>query len=110
MERLGIHTEPVKAQLLTTPIKFDLAGKSGVTIDSFANAEGEAVYRLQWTDYVVNEWNEFYATLSLALARVAVLSACIEEDLKNEDSTLLFKNDSETFANHAYNFINNEVK
>jgi hypothetical protein len=109
VERLGIHTESAKAQLLTTPIKFDLAGKSGVTIDSFANAEGEAIYRLQWTDYVVNEWNEFYATLSLALARVAVLSACIEEDLKNEE-TLFFKSDSETFANHAYNFISNEVK
>jgi hypothetical protein len=96
VERLGIHTESAKAQLLTTPIKFDLAGKSGVTIDSFANAEGEAIYRLQWT-------------LSLALARVAVLSACIEEDLKNEE-TLFFKSDSETFANHAYNFISNEVK
>lgn len=110
MERLGIHTEPIKAQVATDPIKFDLAGQAGVTIDSFANAGGEVIYRLQWTDYVVNEWNEFYATLSLALARVAVLSACIEEDLRNEDSTLLFKNDSETFANHAYHFINNEVK
>ena len=109
MERLGIHTESVKAQIVTAPIKFDLAGQVGVTIDSFTNAEGEVIYRLQWTDYVVNEWNEFYATLSIALARVAVLSACVEEDLKNTDK-VLFKFDSDTFATHAYNFISNEVK
>jgi hypothetical protein len=57
----------------------------------------------------VNEWNEFYATLSIALARRSVLSACVEEDLKNTDK-LFFKCDSETFATHAYNFISNEVK
>lgn len=108
MERLGIHTESVKVQAITSPIEFDLAGQAGVKIDSFTNADGEAVYRLHWTDYVVNEWSEFYATLSLALARVAVLSACVEEDLKN-DEVLSFKNDSATFAIHAYDFINKET-
>lgn len=110
MERLGIHTEPAKAQLLANPIKFDLAGNTGVTIDSFTNAQGEIVYRVQWVDYVVNEWNEYYATLSLALARVAVLTACVEEEVENQNATLAFVNGSETFSQHAYNFINGEVK
>jgi hypothetical protein len=109
VERLGIHTEPIKAQAVSAPIKFDLFGQAGVTIDPFTNAEGEVIYRLQWNDYVVNEWNEYYATLSLALARVAVLSACIEEEVKN-DTTIMFKSDSSTFADHAYQFINNQVK
>ena len=111
MEKIGIHTEAIKARLVSAPIKFDLGGQVEVSVDSFANANGEVIYRLQWNDYLVNEWNEYYATLSLALARVAVLSACVEEDLKNDTSlSLSFKFDSSTFADHAYQFISNEVK
>lgn len=107
MEALDLHTKPATEKLLSASIKFDLGGETGITIDSFTNSEGKTIYRLSWTDYVANECNEFYATLSLALARLAVLTACIEQSTE-EDVTIL-KNTSESFAFHAYQFINNQV-
>jgi hypothetical protein len=109
MNLIGNHTEANAVKMLVAPIKIDLAGKSGVAIDAFTNAQSENVYRLQWTDYVINEWNEYYATLPLALARVAVLSACIETD-DADDLPLLFKHDSTTFALQASKFINGQVE
>lgn len=111
MESIGIHTEANTAKVMTAPIKFDLGGQCGITIDSFTNASGENVYRVLWTDYVANDWSEYFATLSLALTRVAVLSACVEEDLKTDTSlSLMFKFESSAFADHAYRFINEQVK
>lgn len=33
---------------------------------------------LWWTDFVANEWLEHYPTVSLAIARLALLQACYE--------------------------------
>lgn len=108
MENIGIHTEPQVATVIEAPIKFDLAGECGIIVDSFINSNGESVYRLQTTDYVANEWNEYYASLSLALMRVATLTAIVESDKKHETS-LSFKNDSTLFADKAYAFIEGQV-
>lgn len=40
-------------------------------------AEG---YSLWWTDYVANDWLEWYPSLSVALARVAALLLCGEHE------------------------------
>jgi hypothetical protein len=58
-----------------TIASFDLNGVSGITIEKI-----DAAFKLRWTDYVVNEWEEVYPTLSVALARAAALVACGETD------------------------------
>ena len=35
---------------------------------------------LWWTDFVANEWLEHYPTVSLAIARLALLQACGESE------------------------------
>jgi len=37
-------------------------------------------FTLEWTDYVVNDWCEVFDTLSVALARLAVLAKCEEQN------------------------------
>jgi len=110
MENIGIHTESNKASVITAPIKFDLSGQCFITVDYFTNTANEAVYRVQTTDYVINEWNEYFATLSLALMRVATLTACIEFEVNHEGESLAFVNDPSVFADHAHRFINEQVK
>ena len=110
MENIGIHTEPTKAQLLSEPITFDLGRECQITIDAFVNAENESVYRVKWIDYIANEWNEYFASISLAFARVAVLSACLEFEIANDENEKLgFRNDPSVFSDHAHRFINGQV-
>lgn len=110
MENIGIHTEPAKAQLLSEPITFDLGRECQITIDTFVNAENESVYRVKWIDYIANEWNEYFASLSLAFARVAVLSACLEFEMSNDENEKLgFRNDPSVFADQAHRFIDGQV-
>jgi hypothetical protein len=40
----------------------------------------DAVYRLAWTDNVANEWEEYYPTIALANARLALLLKSVEND------------------------------
>ena len=111
MENKGIHTQPAEVAVISEPIKFDLGSNTcGVKIDTFTNADGEAVYRVLWTDYAVNEWNEYYSSLAVALMRVAMLTATVEHELAELDATLSFTNDSTTFAHNAQMFIQGEVK
>ena len=87
-------------------IKIDLFDTSGVRIIEFTSKEGEKIYRLTWTDYVVNTWTEHYDSLAMALARVAVLAHCIQ----NEDSMLGYKTGSDyDFAYKATLFLDSEV-
>ena len=110
MENIGIHTEPAKAQVLSKPIIFDLGQECRITIDTFVNADREILYRVKWIDYIANEWNEYFASLALAFARVSVLSACIEFEMANDgDEKLGFRNGSSVFAEQAYRFIDGQV-
>ena len=61
----------------------------------------DAVYKLSWTDNVVNEWEEFYPTITLANARLELLLKSVEndslfsttpEEFAKEFQTLLSKN------------------
>jgi len=40
---------------------------------------------LSWTDYVTGEWGEWYATLALAVARLALLIEAVNEDQTADD-------------------------
>lgn len=40
------------------------------------------LFTLRWTDFVSSDWCEVYESLSQALSRLAVLSACQENDWK----------------------------
>jgi hypothetical protein len=51
----------------------------------------DAVYRLSWTDNVANEWEEYYPTVALANARLALL-------LKSAENDSLFSTTPEQFA------------
>jgi hypothetical protein len=65
---------------------------------------------VKWIDYVANDWSEYFGSLSLAFARVAVLSACIEFEMSNDENEKLgFRNDPSVFADQAYRFINGQV-
>jgi sulfur relay (sulfurtransferase) complex TusBCD TusD component (DsrE family) len=65
----------------------------------------DAVYVLRWNDGVVNEWSESYPSLSVALARAAVLAACGEANWERG-----FANDPETFSKLANLFLKSEVQ
>jgi hypothetical protein len=74
----------------TETISFDLFGECGVEITEFISNKGEKAYAVYWNDYMVNEWTEYFPTLSIALARVAVLAEAVEG--------------GETYANNALEF------
>jgi len=64
---------------------FELYNVTGVTIKRFEHQNdmfgtSEYVFQLSWTDFVANEWEEFYPTLSDALIRAGVLAYCHEVD------------------------------
>jgi len=109
MENLGIHTEPSRLQMLSKPLVFDLGEYSTITIDTFQNSTGEFVFRVKCVDNVVNEWNEYFATLSLALARVAVLTGILETESYDTGNQVLFKDSPDVFADKAYRFISDSV-
>jgi hypothetical protein len=55
-------------------------GNAYIRVDQMFDRDGyEKGYRLSWDDGVANEWVETYPALSLAMARVAALVACLEE-------------------------------
>jgi hypothetical protein len=78
-------------------ISLDLLGECGVSITEFNSPNVEKSYKLTWTDYVVNEWTEYYPSLSLALARVSVLAECLEDDRVFEKGHLDFTFDASRF-------------
>ena len=74
----------------TDTISFDLFGECGVEITEFVSSKGDKAYAVYWNDYMVNEWTEYFPTLSIALARVAVLAEAVES--------------GETYATNALEF------
>jgi hypothetical protein len=61
------------------PINLELHDRVRVTITEFVS-ETESVYRVSWNDYVINEWEEYFDSLSHALVRVGALSEAILTD------------------------------
>lgn len=60
----------------------------------------EEGYNLWWSDYVANEWEEFFPDLSSCLARLAVLVACGEHNFEPT-----FVHDGEEFRAVATDFF-----
>ena len=81
----------------------DLFGKAGARINLLNEDTDSPTYELRWTDYVINEWYEEYTELSLAIARLAVLTECVG----NEGN---FASLNDRFAENAINFLFDEVK
>lgn len=79
-------------------ISFDLFGECGVEITEFTSLNGEKAYAVYWNDYVVNEWTEYFPTLSVALARVAVLAECVEHGKTYASNALEFTFDASRFV------------
>ena len=78
-------------------IRLDLRGKAQATITQVAGG-----YKLTCFDYVINEWTEKYQDLSVALARLAVLSDCVALDG-------VFVTSDDDFTYVANEFLNAEV-
>ena len=85
-------------------IEFSLGEKAHIFIEEFTSKSGDSVFRLAWTDYVINEWAEFYPTLATALARVALLAQCLDES-----EAELFAEDSTSFTYTAKKFLSEGV-
>ena len=96
---MTLKTQPQK-------IKLDLFNTSGITITEFTSEDSEKIYQLTWTDYVIGEWYEYYDNIATALARVAVLAHCLQD----ENSSFGFKRGNEQFASNAIRFLDSEVQ
>jgi hypothetical protein len=70
-----------------------------VELTLFHSEDGSIVYRLFWG---ADEYTEFYQTLSLALARVATLSYCVEQDR-------MFAHEPLRFSSHTITYLNGET-
>lgn len=86
--------------------RFDVVAEFTIDDSAFVTIEkSPSGVSLRWNDGVVNEWTEEYESLSVALARVAVLAACGEKDWE-----VGFVNDSSTFEANARDFLENETE
>jgi len=83
----------------TIVTSLNLKDQIGITVEKLDNA-----YQINWTDFVANDWSETYATLSIAMARVAVLVSAFEMNFEYG-----FTNDADTFGVHAELFIATEL-
>jgi hypothetical protein len=79
----------------------------GITIET-ENHEHEdnlgGAAKLFWTDYVANDWEEEFSTVSEALGRLALLRACEESGFEK-----YFVNSPETFQKNFKAFLDSEL-
>ena len=80
-------------------LDMDLFDTCGVTVSKTGDQ-----FKISWTDYTANDWEETYPSLSLALARLAVLAECGDSDFEK-----LFANASDRFEVNARHFLEGEV-
>ncbi len=68
-------------------------------ITRFHAEDGSVVYQLNWGTglFGINEFTEYYQTLSLALARLATLSYCVEQDRMFKNEPLRFSTNTITY-------------
>lgn len=64
--------------------------------DAPADLVPTRLFTLRWTDFVANDWCEVYDSLSEALSRLALLSACQESDWEK------FMRDDERWWGHRW--------
>jgi hypothetical protein len=90
-------------------IFFELYSTSGVTIKRFEHqndmfGEPEYIYQVAWSDFVANEWEEYFDTLSDALLRVGVLAYCHEKDgVAYADNEKVFASKASVFKHQTTN-------
>jgi len=72
----------------------------GATATVSDDGSGTGPIRLSWHDGFINEWHEDYPTLALALARLAVLAHCGEDDWRTS-----FATGPDLFAERASQFL-----
>ena len=85
-------------------ITVNLKGVSTASIDQLISTwDNTFLYRLTWTDNVVNVWDEYYPTLPVALLRLSALAECIDFPDKG------FKIDATRFADYAQKFLEEQV-
>jgi len=92
---------------MTQDIHINLHDETTATIRTYKDTNGGngKVYRLTWNNefgYDTDEYQEFYQTLSLALARAATLSHAIE----TEEG---FTNEPLRFSTNAIQFLKGET-
>ena len=51
--------------------------RSGFVYAEIVEADG---FELRWTDYVANDWSEPYPSLALAVVRLGLVIAAVEDD------------------------------
>jgi hypothetical protein len=71
----------------------------------FHAEDGSVVYQLNWGTglFNINEFTEYYQTLSLALARLATLSYCVEQDRMFTNEPLRFSTNTLTYLKEETN-------
>lgn len=76
-------------------------GATSFEVVEYADAaRSDVTYVLTWTDGVVNEWEETYGDLAVALARVAAIIRCV-----TSEGELSFADDAAEFAPKAETFL-----
>jgi hypothetical protein len=65
-------------KVFSSEIKF-APDHPSATITAVVDENGKGTIALRWNDGVVNEWEEYYDSLSLALLRLAALARCAED-------------------------------
>lgn len=82
--------------MMTIPVR--LTDGTFVELTDCEIADGTIAYRLFWAD----EFTEYYQSLSLALARLATLSYCVEQDR-------FFTNEPLRFSTNALELFKGET-
>jgi hypothetical protein len=83
---------------------YTLTDGTEIILTPFHSEDGSTIYELTWGTglFMVNEFTEYYQTQSLALARLATLAYCVEQDR-------MFKNEPLRFSTNTIEFFKGET-
>ena len=85
-------------------ITVNLKGEATASVDQLISTwDNTFLYRLTWTDNVVNTWEEYYPTLPIALARLSALAECVDFPDKS------FRAEPAKFITSAQEFLDEQV-
>jgi acyl carrier protein phosphodiesterase len=111
LDALADEIAALKQTVSATPAAADRATITLQVTNDHMHAEitewdhSGAAYRLHWTDFVANEWTEYFPDLPTALMRLAVLQRCTEIS----DGNGGFEHDARDFVTGAKYFLSREV-